>query len=164
MGIDLLKSTTEDQMDMVRELGGHYGSGGSTAELPIMEFYGSGAGDSVNDDNVAAAVMPPIIFDCSRPPFTLFNHPCSMEFSINAPAHHRNPLPTASVLPSSAGGENWSGGNEFPSQKQGSMAAKREMIFRIAAMRPIYIDPESVRPPRRRNVKISKDPQSVAAL
>lgn len=30
-------------------------------------------------------------------------------------------------------------------------------------MQPINIDPESVKPPKRRNVKISKDPQSVAA-
>nr|KYP42247.1 Transcription factor HEC1 [Cajanus cajan] len=43
------------------------------------------------------------------------------------------------------------------------MAAMREMIFRMAAMQPIHIDPESVKPPKRRNVKISKDPQSVAA-
>lgn len=39
----------------------------------------------------------------------------------------------------------------------------REMIFRIAAMQPVQIDPESVKPPQRRNVKISKDPQSIAA-
>ncbi|XP_061343228.1 transcription factor HEC2-like [Gastrolobium bilobum] len=50
-----------------------------------------------------------------------------------------------------------------PSEKRNSMAAMREMIFRIAAMQPIHIDPESVKPPKRRNVKISKDPQSVAA-
>ncbi|CAI0430224.1 unnamed protein product [Linum tenue] len=37
------------------------------------------------------------------------------------------------------------------------------MIFRIAAMQPIHIDPDSVKPPKRRNVRISKDPQSVAA-
>ncbi|KAF6145758.1 hypothetical protein GIB67_016207 [Kingdonia uniflora] len=49
------------------------------------------------------------------------------------------------------------------STKRSSMAAMREMIFRIAAMQPIHIDPESVRPPKRRNVRISKDPQSVAA-
>ncbi|CAD5194081.1 unnamed protein product [Musa acuminata subsp. malaccensis] len=42
-------------------------------------------------------------------------------------------------------------------------AAMREMIFRIAAMQPIHIDPESAKPPKRRNVKVSKDPQSVAA-
>ncbi|XP_054795472.1 transcription factor HEC2-like [Prosopis cineraria] len=53
----------------------------------------------------------------------------------------------------------------FPraSDKRNSMAAMREMIFRIAVMQPIHIDPESVKPPKRRNVKISKDPQSVAA-
>ncbi|MQL96600.1 hypothetical protein Taro_029274 [Colocasia esculenta] len=41
--------------------------------------------------------------------------------------------------------------------------AMREVAFRMAAMRPVHVDPESVRPPRRRNVRISKDPQSVAA-
>ncbi|CAI0424502.1 unnamed protein product [Linum tenue] len=48
-------------------------------------------------------------------------------------------------------------------QKKASMAAMREMIFRIAAMQPVHIDPEAVKPPKRRNVRISKDPQSVAA-
>ncbi|XP_073276873.1 transcription factor BHLH089-like [Primulina huaijiensis] len=48
-------------------------------------------------------------------------------------------------------------------KRNSSMAAMREMIFRIAAMQPIHIDPESVKPPRRKNVKISTDPQSVAA-
>ncbi|XP_023007391.1 transcription factor HEC2-like [Cucurbita maxima] len=45
----------------------------------------------------------------------------------------------------------------------GGMAAMREMIFRIAAMQPIQIDPEEIKAPKRRNVRISKDPQSVAA-
>lgn len=44
-----------------------------------------------------------------------------------------------------------------------SMEAMREMIFRVAMMQPINIDPESVKPPKRRNVKISKEPHSVAA-
>ncbi|XP_072953477.1 transcription factor HEC2-like [Typha angustifolia] len=45
-----------------------------------------------------------------------------------------------------------------------SMDSMREMVFRIAAMQPIQVDKESIEPPRkRRNVKISKDPQSVAA-
>ncbi|KAH7654690.1 Myc-type basic helix-loop-helix (bHLH) domain-containing protein [Dioscorea alata] len=48
-------------------------------------------------------------------------------------------------------------------KKETSMVMMREMIFRIAAMQPIHIDPETVKPPKRRNVKISKDPQSVAA-
>ncbi|GLT38994.1 hypothetical protein SLA2020_132040 [Shorea laevis] len=52
--------------------------------------------------------------------------------------------------------------NSYP-DKRNSMATMREMIFHIAAMQPIHIDPESIKPPKRRNVKISKDPQSVAA-
>ncbi|CAI0430225.1 unnamed protein product [Linum tenue] len=48
-------------------------------------------------------------------------------------------------------------------ERRNSTAAIREMIFRIAAMQPIHIDPDSVKPPKRRNVRISKDPQSVAA-
>ncbi|KMZ63673.1 BHLH transcription factor-like [Zostera marina] len=44
-----------------------------------------------------------------------------------------------------------------------STVSMREMIFRIAAMQPVYIDPETIKPPKRRNVKISKDPQSVSA-
>ncbi|KAI3665707.1 hypothetical protein L6452_44337 [Arctium lappa] len=45
-----------------------------------------------------------------------------------------------------------------------SVEAMREMIYQMAALQPsIQIDPESVKPPRRRNVKVSKDPQSVAA-
>lgn len=48
-------------------------------------------------------------------------------------------------------------------KKNSSMAAMREMIFRMAAMQPVHIDPEAIKPPKRRNVKISKDPQSVAA-
>ncbi|XP_071721732.1 transcription factor bHLH87-like [Rutidosis leptorrhynchoides] len=59
---------------------------------------------------------------------------------------------------SSINNSKWSG-----TSNRESMAAMREMIFRIAAMQPINIDPESVKPPKRRNVKISKDPQSVAA-
>ncbi|GKA80581.1 transcription factor HEC2-like protein, partial [Tanacetum coccineum] len=47
--------------------------------------------------------------------------------------------------------------------KQDSLEAMREMIFQMAAMQPVQIDPEAIRTPKRRNVKISKDPQSVAA-
>ncbi|KAK4367752.1 hypothetical protein RND71_011544 [Anisodus tanguticus] len=55
-------------------------------------------------------------------------------------------------------------GNDYTClQKRNSMEAMREMIFRIAMMQPIHIDPESVKPPKRKNVKISQDPQSVAA-
>ncbi|CAA3018027.1 transcription factor HEC2-like [Olea europaea subsp. europaea] len=53
--------------------------------------------------------------------------------------------------------------NTNPLQTRSSMEAMREMIFRIGMMQPIHIDPVSVKLPKRKNVKISKDPQSVAA-
>ncbi|KAE8821585.1 transcription factor bHLH69-like [Hordeum vulgare] len=49
------------------------------------------------------------------------------------------------------------------SSSPSSSDAMREMIFHIAALQPVDIDPEAVRPPKRRNVRTSKDPQSVAA-
>ncbi|KAI3899834.1 hypothetical protein MKW92_005346 [Papaver armeniacum] len=41
--------------------------------------------------------------------------------------------------------------------------AMKEMMYRIAAMQPIDIDPATLSKPKRRNVRISNDPQSVAA-
>uniref|UniRef100_A0A0A8YXS6 BHLH domain-containing protein n=1 Tax=Arundo donax TaxID=35708 RepID=A0A0A8YXS6_ARUDO len=54
------------------------------------------------------------------------------------------------------------GGNDGEGTAVGS-SAMRDMIFRVAALQPVNIDPEMVRPPKRRNVRISTDPQSVAA-
>ncbi|XP_010939407.1 uncharacterized protein [Elaeis guineensis] len=73
-----------------------------------------------------------------------------------APTFFARPTPNTDTGP-------WGAGDTSPSPKPCSVAAMREMIFRIAAMQPIHVDPEAVKPPRRRNVKISKDPQSVAA-
>ncbi|KAM0885071.1 hypothetical protein ACQ4PT_030589 [Festuca glaucescens] len=44
-----------------------------------------------------------------------------------------------------------------------SSDAMREMIFHIAALQPVEVESEEVRPAKRRNVRTSKDPQSVAA-
>ncbi|XP_030537967.1 transcription factor HEC2-like [Rhodamnia argentea] len=77
-------------------------------------------------------------------PYSFQNLPPPTSLSTQYPLHE---LPR--ILPD---------GSQSP-----SMAAMREMIFRIAAMQPVHIDPEAVKPPRRRNVRISKDPQSVAA-
>ncbi|KAJ7957005.1 Transcription factor HEC3 [Quillaja saponaria] len=43
------------------------------------------------------------------------------------------------------------------------LGAMKEMMYKIAAMQPVDIDPASIRKPKRRNVRISDDPQSVAA-
>ena len=39
----------------------------------------------------------------------------------------------------------------------------KEMMYRIASMQPVDIDPASIKKPKRRNVHISDDPQSTAA-
>lgn len=43
------------------------------------------------------------------------------------------------------------------------LGAMKEMMYKIAAMQPVDIDPATIRKPKRRNVRISDDPQSVAA-
>uniref|UniRef100_A0A5B6YSR6 Putative transcription factor HEC3 n=1 Tax=Davidia involucrata TaxID=16924 RepID=A0A5B6YSR6_DAVIN len=48
-------------------------------------------------------------------------------------------------------------------QPEEELGAMKEMMYKIAAMQPVDIDPATLRKPRRRNVKISDDPQSVAA-
>nr|WDA53360.1 hecate 3 [Erycina pusilla] len=46
---------------------------------------------------------------------------------------------------------------------QNELGAMKEMLYKIAAMQPVDIDPTTIKKPRRRNVRISVDPQSVAA-
>ncbi|CAH9124634.1 unnamed protein product [Cuscuta epithymum] len=80
-----------------------------------------------------------------------------LSFSAGGGGCHQEPFPADPVKEEAAAAL-------FPHHSAAnSMDAMREMIFGIAMMQPIHIDPESVRPPKRKNVKISKDPQSVAA-
>ncbi|XP_042385875.1 transcription factor HEC3-like [Zingiber officinale] len=58
------------------------------------------------------------------------------------------------------GGEEKELGEEDEEEELGAM---KEMMYRVAAMQPVDIDPAAVAKPRRRNVRISDDPQSVAA-
>ncbi|KAK8940380.1 Transcription factor HEC2 [Platanthera zijinensis] len=44
-----------------------------------------------------------------------------------------------------------------------SVEAMKEMIFYLAALQPVRVNPDLVKARPRRNVRISKDPQSVAA-
>uniref|UniRef100_A0A166G9I6 BHLH domain-containing protein n=1 Tax=Daucus carota subsp. sativus TaxID=79200 RepID=A0A166G9I6_DAUCS len=50
---------------------------------------------------------------------------------------------------------------EEPEEEE--LGAMKEMMFKIAAMQPVDIDPATIHKPKRRNVRISDDPQSVAA-
>ncbi|XP_068639162.1 transcription factor HEC2-like [Aristolochia californica] len=157
---DLVKSARGDQMEMMMMM-----------EMDKLHEFCSGAAFSdaaemASVDFNAPTVYGSIPVSTTTPP--LINHPCSISFMGATPLQEAAmpPIfsdPTAGRLRNvgelpGASGEYLSSG-----QKRSSVAAMREMIFRIAAMQPIHIDPESVKPPKRRNVKISKDPQSVAA-
>ncbi|XP_055817659.1 transcription factor HEC3-like [Solanum dulcamara] len=48
-------------------------------------------------------------------------------------------------------------------EEEEELGAMKEMMFKIASMQPVDIDPATIRKPKRRNVRISNDPQSVAA-
>ncbi|XP_015072979.1 transcription factor HEC2-like [Solanum pennellii] len=145
MDIDMLKSsaTSEDQMEMMLMMQLEKFpdfSTGNCSELPMMEFSPQGSCNSNNSYNFQQ-------MDQNSPNF--LNMPSTISFTNSPPIHQNSP----NFIPNSGG---------FTSNRS-NMAAMREMIFRIAAMQPINIDPESVKPPKRRNVKISTDPQSVAA-
>ncbi|KAL3646293.1 hypothetical protein CASFOL_011473 [Castilleja foliolosa] len=64
-----------------------------------------------------------------------------------------------------SGGSSTSSTADFSlTRRTAAIEGMREAIFREAAMQPVEIDAESLRlPPERKNMKISKDPQSVAA-
>ncbi|CAM8911150.1 hypothetical protein QQ045_033080 [Rhodiola kirilowii] len=137
---------------------------------PSMGLFSSTNGVSANSSasrgctNNNRANMPSQYLGSSQPSGTPVSSTLSFS-NLNG-----NPI-APHFLSNNGNGQKWrasSGddeGNPFATQaqKRNSMAAMREMIFRIAAMQPIQIDPESVKPVKRRNVKISKDPQSVAA-
>ncbi|MCL7030610.1 hypothetical protein MKW94_022716 [Papaver nudicaule] len=48
-------------------------------------------------------------------------------------------------------------------EEEEELGAVKEMMYKIAVMQPIDIDPATLSKPKRRNVRISNDPQSVAA-
>lgn len=180
MDIEQLKSSEEQmemmlmmQMDKLPEFCGDYND---VAELALSDFSGATSGSTTS--TTVPNYMGSTTQVASRSSF--MNLP-STTISFNNTTTDQDPSPSSSsIRPPSfmsdsgtvvggGGGRRWR--SELPSglgpsvfsHKRNSMSAMREMIFRIAAMQPIHIDPESVKPPKRRNVKISKDPQSVAA-
>ncbi|KAK8683871.1 hypothetical protein V6N13_039917 [Hibiscus sabdariffa] len=143
MEIDLLNSASEDdQIEMVMTML-------QVHKLP--EFYGVPNHLPHTELAGASNLLPHFLEVPPSPPFT--NLPTTLDQEPRVAAT----TPCLLSCPGSASSV------ATPSQKKNSMATMREMIFRIAAMQPVHIDPASVKPPKRRNVKISKDPQSVAA-
>lgn len=154
--MEQLKSS-EDQVEMMMmlemdKLPEFCGAYNDVNELQPQEFSGpSSTSNNNNISNMSHYMNNPQIASAPSPLF--LNIPSTISDT------NTNPIQQASTPSFLSGARAVS----TETQKRNSMAAMREMIFRIAAMQPIHIDPESVKPPKRRNVKISKDPQSVAA-
>ncbi|XP_054820811.1 transcription factor HEC3-like [Prosopis cineraria] len=79
--------------------------------------------------------------------------------------HHIIPSSSSPTIPSSGFPNNVVLEEEEEDGEGGGeeLGAVKEMLYRIAAMQPVDIDPATIRKPKRRNVRISDDPQSVAA-
>lgn len=170
MEIDQLKSATEDQMEMMMmmmqmdKFPDFYGAYNDASELPPSETRPS---CGTNNGSMPHFIDGNTSNNASS---SFINLPSTVSFTGTTTTPVQEPsMPSFSTYSTNErfwrGAEDSSGANSYttPSQKRNSMAAMRETIFRIAAMQPIHIDPESVKPLKRKNVKISKDPQSVAA-
>ncbi|XP_027362331.1 transcription factor HEC2-like [Abrus precatorius] len=154
MDVDILKTCTSDssmdmmammmQMEKFPELCEPLYN---TLTYPESEFLGGSSSSTTTTTLPVFSNINPNVITPSPP--SLINPPPSPPNFLN------NPLQQPMTPPLQP--------NVSFSEKKNSVAAMREMIFRVAVMQPIHIDPESIKPPKRRNVKISKDPQSVAA-
>ncbi|TKY55705.1 Transcription factor HEC2 [Spatholobus suberectus] len=159
MDVDTVKASASDtsNMDMMAmmmqmEKFPEFSNPFYTATPPYQETELLSSGSSTT--SVSA------LFNNVTPPTLIDPPPSNVNFANNNNNNNliQQPMMTPSLRPPPP-----STSFPYPSEKNNSMAAMREMIFRIAVMQPIHIDPESIKPPKRRNVKISKDPQSVAA-
>ncbi|CAA7396674.1 unnamed protein product [Spirodela intermedia] len=89
--------------------------------------------------------------------------------------HHpqTHQLPSSTGLPvlqegnpirrDAADGRHGGGGDEEEEEEEENLGPMKEMMYRIASMQPVDIDPATIKKPKRRNVHISDDPQSTAA-
>ena len=90
---------------------------------------------------------------------------------IPTPHYNHHPLhivqPSSNVAPSFVsdvlGVVHFEEEDEDEEEVEEELGAMKEMMYKMAVMQPVDIDPASVRKPKRRNVRISDDPQSVAA-
>lgn len=97
-------------------------------------------------------------FDTLWPNYTFENHHIHSSSSSGQ-------LPSSAILISDQMGnqQNQIAREVEEEEQEEELGAMKEMMFKIAAMQPVDIDPATIRKPKRRNVRISDDPQSVAA-
>ncbi|XP_050384462.1 transcription factor HEC2 [Argentina anserina] len=166
MDIDMLKSSaghdlhhSHHHMDMMTMMMQQSPEFYHNTPPPTFSEIDFAWGSSISPNNVGTIVPQPMFHSPTSPSQSQPTFPSSSASFLSG----SNPIQSSPVKHAAAA----SGALSIPGtssyEKRNSVAAMRDMIFRIAAMQPIKIDPEAVKPPKRRNVKISKDPQSVAA-
>ncbi|KAK1363810.1 Transcription factor HEC2 [Heracleum sosnowskyi] len=144
--MDFAKASAQDQMEIMTLIMQHDKLPGQYSQSNFQEIYDyadmefSGGSSSSNESAPRPAFHNAFI----NSPVQETNMPQILAQNFRIPTQSYNS--SEAIIP-----------------KTNSMESMREMMFRMAAMQPIQIDPESVKPPQRRNVKISKDPQSIAA-
>ncbi|KAL6656124.1 hypothetical protein ACP70R_006950 [Stipagrostis hirtigluma subsp. patula] len=160
MEFDLLNSSPEAQLELMNMM------------LQLEQL-------TALDQSLMAPVSPPIS-PVQTPPSHCFSPPpYSVSTATTGSAGYPDQFTPPAVYTGAAAGPGLQdyvlspggGGDATAGALQGSGSpspsssadAMREVIFHVAALQPVEIDPEAVRPPKRRNVRISKDPQSVAA-
>ncbi|ONK57926.1 uncharacterized protein A4U43_C09F5700 [Asparagus officinalis] len=98
-----------------------------------------------------------ILLDQIQPPYDL---------TLNPSLHHhfQNLIPPNPQfqLELSESDNNAQSHNDNEEEEE-ALGAMKEMMYKIAAMQPVDIDPSTIKKPKRRNVRISDDPQSIAA-
>lgn len=86
---------------------------------------------------------------------------------IPAPSGSHFPTTTSSNFMTTGGGDHHhrvqEEEDEPEEEEEEELGVMKEMMYKIAVMQPVDIDPATIRKPKRRNVRISDDPQSVAA-
>ncbi|KAK8607044.1 hypothetical protein V6N13_052795 [Hibiscus sabdariffa] len=84
-------------------------------------------------------------YPLQTPPSAAIPSGCGSATTVYTPPH-----PTAHLV-------------EDQEEEEEELSAAKEILYKTAAMQPVEIDPATIRKPKRRNVRISEEPQSVAA-
>uniref|UniRef100_A0A2N9GG89 BHLH domain-containing protein n=1 Tax=Fagus sylvatica TaxID=28930 RepID=A0A2N9GG89_FAGSY len=88
------------------------------------------------------------------------NHTALQTYQVPSSSNHI--IPTTNIIFADNIG-NQMEVEEEQEEEEEELGAMKEMMYQMAAMQPVDIDPATIRKPKRRNVRISDDPQSVAA-
>lgn len=113
--------------------------------------------------------QPPFDHTHTQWPNNYYNLPAIIQNPQNSTPPQLPPLPVVDHTPATLKQPREDASSDQPDQDDNreddddELGVMKEMMFKIASMQPVDIDPATIRKPRRRNVRISDDPQSVAA-